>query len=131
MENVRNFNFGKTRFKTLFLKYISSHTHEFCSSISILWGVSKMFLCYFQKLCFLKNSVGLCPLRMIQSIFFRSIESVLRFLKKPLSVLINQNWFSINRNSWIRFFKNQIWLVQTFFSKRVFKLFLSLRIGQG
>ena len=29
-------NFGKTGFKTLFLKYISSHTHAFCSSISIL-----------------------------------------------------------------------------------------------
>ena len=29
-------NFGKTGFKTLFLKYISSHTHAFCSSISML-----------------------------------------------------------------------------------------------
>ena len=47
-----NLIFGKTGFKTLFLKYISSHTHAFCSSISMLWGVSKMCLCYFQKLCF-------------------------------------------------------------------------------
>ena len=29
-------NFGKTGFKTLFLKKISSYTHEFCSSISML-----------------------------------------------------------------------------------------------
>ena len=31
-----NLNFGKTGFKTLFLKYVSSHTHAFCSSISML-----------------------------------------------------------------------------------------------
>ena len=29
-------NFQKTGFKTLFVKYISSHTHAFCSSISML-----------------------------------------------------------------------------------------------
>lgn len=29
-------NFGKTGFKTLFLKYISSHSHAFYSSISML-----------------------------------------------------------------------------------------------
>ena len=47
-------NFGKTGFKTLFLKNISSHTHAFCSSISMLWGISKMCLCYFQKFFFSK-----------------------------------------------------------------------------
>ena len=66
---LENLNFGKTGFKTLFLKYISSHTHAFCSSILMFWGVSKMCLCYFQKLCFLKKFVSLCPLRLIQSIF--------------------------------------------------------------
>ena len=45
-------NFGKTGFKTGVLKYISSHTHAFCSSISMPWDVSKMCLCYFQKLHF-------------------------------------------------------------------------------
>ena len=94
---LENLNVGKQGLKLLFLKNISSHTHAFCSSISLLWGVSKMCLCYFQKLCFfLKNFVSLCLLRLIQSVF-RSIEIVLKFWRKPLSV-------SINRKSWIRFF---------------------------
>ena len=59
------------------------------------------------------------------NLFFRSIVSVLTFLKKPLSVSINRNWFSINRKMWIRFFKNGVWLVQPHFSK-VFQTFLSL-----
>ena len=42
-------NFQKTGFKTLFVKYISSHTHAFCSSISMLWGVSKMCFWFFQN----------------------------------------------------------------------------------
>ena len=42
-------NFEKTSFKTLFLKNITSHTHAFCSSISMLWGVSKMCLWFFQN----------------------------------------------------------------------------------
>ena len=42
-------NFGKTSFKTLFLKNITSHTHAFWSSISMLWGVSKMCLWFFQN----------------------------------------------------------------------------------
>ena len=51
---------------------------------------------------FLKNFVSLYLLQLIQSVF-QIIEIVLKFLKKPLSVSINRNWFSINRNSWIRF----------------------------
>ena len=97
----------------------------------------------FKTVFFLKNFVSICLFWLIQSVF-RSIEIVLKlfkvasayfdwsklildqsklfwnffkFLKKPLSVSINQNWFSINRNSWIRFFKNQIWLVQSTFQK--------------
>ena len=89
-------SFGKTRFKTLFLKYISSHTHAFCSSM--LWGVSKMCLYHFQKLCFFsKNFVSLCLFQLIQS-NFRSIEIVLKFLRKPLSASIDPNYFLINRN---------------------------------
>ena len=49
---LENLNFGKTGFKTFFLKNITSHTHAFCPSISMLWGVSTMCLCSFQKLCF-------------------------------------------------------------------------------
>ena len=33
---VEDLNFGKIGFKTGFLKNISSHTHAFCSSISML-----------------------------------------------------------------------------------------------
>ena len=59
-----------------FLKIISSHTHAFCSSISMLWDVSKFF---FKTVFFLKNFVSLCLFRLIQSVF-RSIEIVLKFL---------------------------------------------------
>jgi len=76
-----NLNFGKTGFKTLFLKYISSHTHAFCSSILMLWGVSKMCLCYFQNVFFLKNFVSLYLFRLIQSVF-RSIVIVLKLFKE-------------------------------------------------
>ena len=94
---LENLNYGETGLKTLFLKNITSHTHAFCSSISMLWGVSKMCLCYFQKLCFfLKNFVSLCLIRLIQSVF-RSIEIVLKVLRKPLSVSIDPICFSINR----------------------------------
>ena len=40
---------GKLGLKLLFLKNISSHTHAFCSSISLLWGVSKMCFVFFLK----------------------------------------------------------------------------------
>ena len=68
---------------------------------------------------------------MIQSVF-RSIEIAFKIFCEPLSISINRNWFSINRNwylinwnSWIRFKKNQIWLVQNTFSK-TFQTFFSL-----
>ena len=46
---LENLHFGKTGFKTLFLKNITSHTHAFYSSISMLWGVSKMCFWFFQN----------------------------------------------------------------------------------
>ena len=131
----------------MFLKYISSHTHAFSSSISMLWGVSKMCLCYFQKLCFFsKKFVSLCLLRLIQSVF-RSIEIVIKFLRKPLSALIDPICFSIKRNCF-KIFKRSLCLFRSIknresgFSKsefdlfkltfqKVFQTFLSLRIGQG
>ena len=96
----------------------------------------EMFLIVFSKTVFFLKFVSLCQFRLIQSVF-RSIEIVLNCLRKPLSVSIdpicfsiNRNCFeivlknfkeplsvSINRNSWIRFLKNHIWLVQTNFSK--------------
>ena len=38
---------------------------------------------------------------------------------------------SINRNSWIRFLKNHIWLVQTNFFKTFSNSFFSLQFGQA
>ena len=103
MENVRNFNFGKIGLNSLFLKIISSHTHAFCSSISMLWGVSKMCLCYFQKLCFfIKNFVSLCLLRLIQFVF-RSIEIVLKFFKEASVCFDWSIYFSINQNCFKNF----------------------------
>ena len=67
---------------------------------------------------------------MIQSIFW-SIEIAFKIFCEPLSVSINQNCFSINLNSWIRFLKNQIWLVQTNFFKTFQNFFLSLRLDKA
>ena len=79
---VENLHFGKIGVKTLFLIDISLHTHVFCSSISMLWGASKMCLCYFQKTMFFpKTFVSLCLFRLIQSVF-RSIEIVLKLFRE-------------------------------------------------
>ena len=118
---LENLDFGKTGFKTFFLKNIISHTHAFLlvnfNALRCFYTVSL----FFSKTVFFfflsKNFVSLCLLRLIQSAF-RSIKIVLKFLKKPLSV-------SINRNSWIGFFKNQSLTFQTYFSKR-FSNFFSL-----
>ena len=59
---------GKLGLKLLFLKNISSHTHAFCSLISMLWDVSNFF--------FLKTF----------------------FVSKPLLVSIDPICLSINRN---------------------------------
>ena len=111
---------GRLGLKLFFLKNIISHTHAFLlinfNALRCFYTVSL----FFSKTVFFfflsKNFVSLCLLRLIQSAF-RSIKIVLKFLKKPLSVSINRNWFSINRKSWIRFFKIRVWLVQTYFSK--------------
>ena len=68
-------NFGKTGFKTLFLKYISSHTHAFCSSISMLWDVSKFF--FSKPVFFLKICVSFCLFRLIHFVF-QLIETILK-----------------------------------------------------
>ena len=82
---------------------------------------------FFQKLCFSSNLVSLCQFRLIHSIF-RSIEFFLKCFNKPLSVSIDQNCFSINRNSWIRFFKNLDLTCSNHFFKT---FFLSLRLGKA
>ena len=57
---------------------------------------------------------------MFLNFFFKKLCFSSKFCE-PLPISIDLICFSINRNSWIRFLKNQIWLVQTTFSK----LFLS------
>ena len=117
---LKNLDFGKTGFKTFFFEkhyvtYSCIFAHQFQCFEVFLHCVFVLFKnCVFFFLS--KNFVSLCLLRLIQSAF-RSIKIVLKFLKKPLSVSINQNWFSINQKSWIRFFKIRVWLVQTYFSK--------------
>ena len=66
---------GKLGLKLLFLKNITSHTHAFCSSISMLWGVSKMCLWFFQNCVFPKKIfVPLCF--DWSNLFFWSIKIV-------------------------------------------------------
>ena len=71
---------GKLGLKLLFLKQISSHTHAFWLSISMLWDFPKMYFCFFSKLCF---SQKFC---------------------ESLSVSIDWVCFSINRN-WFKKFR--------------------------
>ena len=49
---LENFYFRKTGLKLCFWKILRHILMHFCSSISMLWGVSTMCLCSFQKLCF-------------------------------------------------------------------------------
>ena len=85
---------------------------------------------FFQKLYFSSNLVSLCQFRLIHSIF-RSIEFFLKCFNKPLSISIDQNCFSINRNSWIRFFKNSDSTCSNHFFKTFSNFFLSLRLGKA
>ena len=85
---------------------------------------------FFQKLCFSSNLVSLCQFRLIHSIF-RSIEIFLKCFNEPLSVSIDRNYFSINRNSWIGFFlKLRFDLFKSLF-QNFFKLFSLSPTWQG
>ena len=104
MENVRNFIFGKIGLQFLFLKIISSHTHAFCSSISMLWVVPKFFfkncVFFFPQILWASTSFDWSIMFFDQSKLF---WNCFKFFNEPLSVSINWNCFSINRNSWIKF----------------------------
>ena len=94
-----NLNFGKTGLKTcVFEKLCISY-----SCILFIFFNAWRSLCTklgcFSKLFFFSEFWS------IEAVF-RLIEIVLKILREPLSISINQNWFSINRKSWIRFFKN-------------------------
>ena len=111
---------GKLGLKLVFLKNFASHTHAFYSYFSMLGGFYAKIRLFFSKLWVFVFSF-LWEFQSIEAVF-RSIEIDSNFFGEPLSILIN-------RKSWIRFFKNWVWLVQTHFSK-VFQTFLSLSSNQ-
>ena len=108
----------------MFWKSISSHSHAFFFLDSMLWGkisrnqVFSLKNCFFQnfdwsnlifdqsKSCF-KNSVSLCLVRLIELVF--------RLIEHRISGFLKQ---------FFDYFK-------TSFSKVLFKLFFSLRLGKA
>ena len=115
---------GKLGLKFCFWKTLHHILMHFVHQFQCFEVFLKCVFDFFKTVFLLKNFVSLYLLQLIQSVF-QIIEIVLKFLKKPLSVSINRNWFSINRNSWIRFLKYQSLTFQTYFSKR-FSNFFSL-----
>ena len=79
---------------------------------------------FFQKLGYFFYNAIFPEFRLIQSNFWSIKIAFKFFFCESLSVLIN-------RNSWIRSLKNQIWLVQTNFFKTFQNFFLSLRLGKA
>ena len=82
---------------------------------------------FFQKLCFSLKFVWASVCFDWSTLFFDQSKlfwNCFKIFNESLSV-------SINRNSWIRFLKNQIWLVQTNFFKTFINFFLSLRLGKA
>ena len=115
---------GKFGLKLVFWKSISSHTHAFLFLIfNALRYVFKKSG-YFSKKMFFPN------FRLIQS-DFRSIEILLKNFSKPLPGSIDRTCFSINRKSWIQFFKNSVLTDSTYFFKTFSTFSLSLRLGKA
>ena len=108
-------NFGKTGFKTCVLeKHFISYSCIFISYIQCFEECFQKSGYFFLKDVFL-------DFRSIQTVF-RSIEISFKILCELLSVSINRNWFSINRNSWIKFFKNSVLTCSNIFFKTFFSL---------
>ena len=87
-----NLNFGKIGFKTCVLK---KHFISYSCFLFLIFNALRSFFKN-QVIFFKKNSV-FPEFRLIQSVF-QSIEIVFKILSEPLSISINRNWFSINRN---------------------------------
>ena len=105
-----NFNFVKTGFKTCVLE---KHLILYSCILFLIFNALRSF--FKNRFIFSKNYV-FPKFRVIEPVF-RSIEIVLKNNGESFSVSINRNWFSINRKSWVRYLKNQIWLVQITFPK--------------
>ena len=115
----------KLGLKLMFWKSISSHTH------AILFLIFNALRSVFKNQVIFSKKMFFPDFRLIQTVF-RSIKISFKILGEPLSISIDRNCFSINRISWIRFFKNWSWLFQNHFFKSFSKLFsLSLRFGLG
>ena len=90
---------------------------------SMLWGVFTKIRLFFKKVVF-------PDFRLIHSVF-QSIEIFSKNFGEPLSSSIDQNCFSINRISWIRFFKTWILTFSKELFQKFFKFSLSLRFRLG
>ena len=89
---------------------------HFISLYSMLWGV-------FSKIRLFSLKCWFSDFRLIRSVFL-SIEIFFKISCEPLSV-------SINRNSWIRFLKNQFLTCSKHFFKKFSNFPLSLRLGKA
>ena len=89
---------------------------------SMLWGKLSKIRLIFLKSCFSR-------IKLIQS-DFRSIEILFKKFSEPLPGSIDWTYFSINRRSWIHFFKNSVLTDSTYFFKTFSTFSLSLRLGK-
>ena len=106
------------------MKIISSHTHAFFFSFFLKCFEERLHQIHdFQKFIFLQ-------FRSIESVF-RLIEIAFKTFSESLSISIDRSCFSINRISWIRFFKIQYLTFSKQFFKRFFNFSLSLRLGKA
>ena len=101
----------KLDFKLVFWKSISSHTHEFYSLYSMLWGVFFKNQVFFLKCCFFRILIDLIY-------FFINWNCIYNFL-----------WASICFDQ-LKLIFNQSKLVNHFF-KNFSNLFLSLRLSKA
>ena len=89
----------------------------------ILWGVFSKIRLFFWKDVF-------PDFRLIQSIFW-SIEILFKIFSEPSPGSIDRTYFSINRTSWIKFFKNSVLTCSNIFSKLFYTFFSHSPTRQG
>ena len=121
---------GKLGLKLCFLKNITSHTHAFCSSISMLWGVSKMCLWFFQNCVFAQKFCE--PLSAsIDPICFSNNRNCFKIFKEA-SICFDQSKLIFDQSKLLnQVLKIRFWCVKLTFQKGFQTFFLSLRIRQG
>ena len=116
--------FGKTGFKTCVLeKHFISYSCIFISYI-------KFFEVYFQKSGYFSEKMFFPDFQLIQSIFW-SIEILFKIFSEPSPGSIDRTYFSINRTSWIKFFKNSVLTCSNIFSKLFYTFFSHSPTRQG